>query len=219
MAEFISSLDKNREELRSFLESSTEESKTVASFKRLFDFNSREESEWLNSIRKKVSERVVLATMDPIYLNRLMRSEKSSDPEATRCFIIDYDFTAYSNRGYDLGGHFIERLFDWSGRDTKITGLTYPSEAERATFLSFYLEECEKVLDDFEKSTLDSLENVMLEADLNAMVYLATMSAWELTLHKILKEDPNIFTTIEPSLQLYQELKYQFCQKYPNLVK
>ena len=207
-----------RTQLKHFLDSQDiPQSEPLKRFKKLHDFPLEEESHWVNRIRAQVKQRTVLCTLDPNYLNRLVRSERAKDPGVTRTIIIDFDLTAYSDRGFDLGGHFVLRVFDWSRKDTYLTGLPYPSEGERAAFLSAYLEESCKLLDDFDATSLDSLTNLMLEADLNAFVFIISIIIFGFKLYSVLDQVPHITSHIDHMLQLYADLKLQFFSKYPHL--
>ena len=220
MKQSTASLDKAKGDVRAALDSGRikdEEAREM--YKRLLDFPVLEEREWLYSLRRKVKQRTVFCTMDPNYLNRLVRTQKPSDPDHTRTLIIDFDFSAFSDRGYDLGGHFVNRLFKWGGKADKLSHLPYPSEAERAHFLSSYLKECQTLFDDFDKTSLDSLENVTLEAELNALIYIITIFSFGFATFVILEQQPKIFTFIGPMIELYEKLKADFSSKYPKLAQ
>lgn len=219
LAQLLPAVDENNKQLATFIESKNmDETDPLMCFKRLHKFPFHEEGKWLESIRQKVTQRTVLCTMDPNYLNRLVRNERPSDPKATRTLIIDFDVSAYSYRGYDLGGHFILRMFN-SDEEFKMSNLPYPSEAEQMTFLSAYLEEVEKLLDDLDKNSLDSVENLLLECQLNSLDYVVSILISGLKVHTILEEKPNLPGFIDPLLNVYTELKERFCSKYPELVK
>lgn len=206
-----------KEELANVLESGViTDSQVSSSFKRLINFPFAVEIDWILSVYDRINQRAVLVTFDPNYMNRLVRNERPSDPNVTRSIIIDYDFTAYSYRGYDLGGHFVNRCFNWASKESKVTNVRYPDETERITFLSSYLQECERHFDDLDRNSLDSLENVTLEADLHAFVYMIVLLGFGLVVHRSMQEQPKMFTFISPMLDLYQALKLEFVKKYPS---
>ena len=213
-----SSWDEKREDIGLFLESSKEETDAVKNMKLLYDFPMHQEQTWLESVRSKIRQRKAFCTFDPNYLNKLVRNEKPCDPNATRVLLIDYDLSAYSHRGYDIGGHFVLRMFDWSGRgdksNEKISGQPYPSESERMEFLSAYLEESEKLLDDFDKNSIDSLEQLTLEADFSVFVYLLSLLGFASKVHTLLDDQPQMPTLIRPAITLYNDLKKKFIKKY-----
>ena len=205
----LASVDRSKEQLAEFLESKNlAEPDPLMSFKRLHDFPFDEEGKWLQSIRPQIKQRTVLCTMDPNYLNRLVRNQKPSDPDATRTLIIDFDITAYFDRGFDLGGHLVHGMF--TNRQ-----LRYPSEAVTA-FLTAYLDEAEKLFQNFDSNSLDSLSNLMLECEFNSLAYLITILIFLLKMHTVLESKPTIWRGIDPMTELYKELKHQFCVKHPH---
>ena len=215
----LPSVAEAKAKVKTFLASGyTEQSEALKWFQELHDFPLEEEGMWIKSIFPKVKQRTVLCTMDPNYQNRLVRTYPSSDPRATRTVIIDFDLTCYSDRGFDLGGHFVTRLYNGASKETKVSGAPYPSEPERIEFLTAYLQESEKLLEDFDRSTLDSLDNLLLETELNALVYIITGLTFSLNMHSILDQEPNITTYFEPMMSLYRKLKQEFITKYPKLI-
>ena len=209
----------NKEKMKNFLESDPIiDTEILKRFNKLMLFPFEEEEKWINSFRRKIQQRKVLCTMDSNYLNRLVREEKPSDPDATRVLIIDFDASGYSDRGFDLAGHFISKMFDVSNKETMISGFEFPSESEQMSLLSAYLEECEKLFDDFDKNSLDSLENLLLETDLNLFIVLYSYFSFGLVLYSSYKEEPAITTFISPGLKLYNEKKQEFLVKYSHLI-
>lgn len=219
LSQILSSVEGNKKELREFLSSGKiNEQELLMSFQRLHDFPLEEEIKWLQSIHPKIKQRIVLCTMDPNYPNRLVRKQKATDADATQVVIIDFDATRYFPRGFDFGGHFVNRMFNWACKETKLSGQQYPSQADRVTFLSAYLEVSKKLLADFDESSLDSLENVMLEADVSALSFIMSMLVANLTLYAILEKEPKHWTCLDPMMTLYVQLKEQFSSKYSHLL-
>ena len=216
--QLLNSVMEGKKQLAKFLESrDIKEQHPFMCFKRLQEFSFEEECNWIESMRRKVKQRTVLCTMDPNYLNRLVRKEKPGDPNASRVLIINFDISFYSDRGYDLGGHFVNRMFNWGCKESKMSGLPYPSESERKAFLTAYLEEFEKLASDLDKDSLDSLDNLTCEADFNAIVYVITLCIFGFNILSVLDQQPNMLTFIDPMMNLYAKLKKEFCEKYAHL--
>lgn len=210
LAWMLAPLDKSKKELNNYLESTfIENEKLKGNFEKLLQFPFEDEYEWIKSTRDRMKERKVFCSKDMNYLNRLVKNKHSSE-EGKRVVIIDFDYSEYYYRGFDLGGHFVNRIFNWVGKDGKLSNFSYPSLTERETFLSFYLDELKIHIDDFDSESLDTLANLMVETDLNALVYLMVLLVFGLTVHTLLEHDPLIWTFIEPSLVLYQALKKEF---------
>ena len=176
-----------------------------------------EELEWCRIIEKKIKKRIVLANNDPNYLNILVLNNPPKEPDSPKVFVVDHDLTCYYYRGYDLGGHFSEVLFNWSGETTKKSGSRYPTEAEREYFLMCYQNECKKYFDDFDLHNLDSLDNLKLESDFYAMAHLLRVLTYFVALYEGFSQVKGMFDPLPDAMTLYSRLKKEFCRKYPHL--
>lgn len=181
----------------------------------LLEFPSQQEYEWCKKMIARTKHRTVLCTMDANYLNRLVRKNKSQDPRANKTVIIDFDISAYSHRGYDLGGHLVNSMFIVGMK--KAVPSNYPCKSIRETFLSAYLEESKKLLPDFDEKSLDSLQNLMIETEVYSCVYLL----WLILLAHIFCKTPQVtnYYYYEPAIIAYNQLKKQFCIDYPHIAK
>lgn len=181
----------------------------------LLEFPSQQEYEWCKRMISRTRHRTVLCTMDANYLNRLVRKSKPQDPRANKTVIIDFDISAYSHRGYDLGGHLVNSMFEVGVK--KARPGNYPSKRTRETFLTAYLKESEKLLPDFDGDSLDSLQNLMIETDVYACVYLL----WLILLAHIFCKSPQVtnYYYYEPAIIAYRQLKQQFCTENPHIAK
>ena len=217
VAKMMQSLSENKQRLRQFLDSTDMESEQRSSFEKVYNFPFQEEKSWLNCIGAKIKQRIVLSTMDPNYLNRLVRNVNPTDPDTPRILFIDFDMTSYSDRGYDLAGHFVNRMFNAPDSNNKMSGLSYPSESERNVFLSVYLKEAKRLFEDFDENHLDSLENLILEVDFNAMGYAIVILLFCVNMHAVYDQKPSLTTIFKPLIELYNTLKVQFQTKYSKL--
>lgn len=184
----------------------------------LLQYPFESEVKWFKSIVSKMSQRDVLCTMDPNYLNRLVKNEKPKNENSIRTQIIDFDLTSYSPRGYDLAGHFISRLLDPTQKDNLISGHPYPSESERLSFLRFYLDECKGFFDDFDPSSLDSLENLLIEVDINLIIFTIINLMLCLPLVSADTKIMNVVPVMDLLLKLNHKFKEEFIHKYPSLI-
>ena len=153
--------------------------------------------------------------MDSNYLNRVVKNDETDD---NRCVIIDYDISCYHDRGIDLAEHFVLRSYDLSGKQSKVSGLPYPSRDEQTFFLSRYLEESCKLLDDFDPQGIDNIDHLLLEADIYAIYF----TLWQLFLscnfYKLFTSEPKMHTVIDYLIDLHGTLKKTFCTEYPHLI-
>jgi len=72
------------------------------------DFNN--ERMWLQSVFSKLHSRRVLGHNDMNRTNCLIRDDK--DDPFDKVVLLDYEFSSYSYRGKDIGGHFSSRMID-----------------------------------------------------------------------------------------------------------
>ncbi len=89
------------------------------------------EIEWLKSTLAKISSPVVFCHGDLTNSNMIVESDE--DGVITKVSIIDFDYSGYDYRGFDIGTHF-----------TKFAGITgdyskYPNAKTQYAFLSQYL--------------------------------------------------------------------------------
>ena len=188
------------------------------SIEELLNFPYHSEIKWTQSIASKIKQRLVFCTLANNYLNRLVRNIKQDDENATRTLIIDFDLSGYEYRGFELAGHFVMRMFDFS-KDSKRSNFSIPTKSERTEFLIAYLEECKLLFDDFDPNSLDSLEHLILEVDFNLCCYSLTFVTYSLQMVKLFQQDPSFRRAyVQTMLDLYKDTKEIFCKKYPSLV-
>ena len=188
---------------------------------RLAAFPIEEEYNWIKSLESKISQRVVLCTLDTNYLNRLVKTERPKDhrlhdPKELRTFLIDHDLAAYCQRGHDLGGHFVERMYNWGGEESKVTGLKFPDESDRKYFIFCYLRELKKHFVDFDEK-IDSAENITIECSLHSMSHTLMILTYFYKMFKPFSQMPGMFDCLPSLLKLYNDLKWEFREKYPQL--
>lgn len=184
----------------------------------LLRFPFRDEYNWITSMVKKISHRQVLMTGDPNYLNRLVKRQKPANAEENRCMIIDFDFTQYYDRGFDIGGHFAFRIIDAESSTNKLTGLPYPTREERDSFLRHYLDECARIFADFDPKSLDNIDQLRLEADVYAPFYILWVIFVCGGFYKIYHVEPYMYTVVHGLIDTFYSLKQDFCRTYKHLV-
>ena len=179
------------------------------------NFPFKREIDWVMRISKKIQHRVVFATGDTQYLNRLV--VRGEDGRCNRVVVIDYDLAFYMERGNDLAGHFISRMMKWDGGDHFLSGYPLPSEEERAQFLSMYLryfkQSCKS------PSPLDTMDNLTLEVDLHCVAYAIVILNYTRAMMPIFMASPQKCKHLAVLVQLHGELKDRFCTRYPHLVQ
>ena len=104
------------------------------------------EMEWVAGLFEKHGCKITVTHGDTNFLNVLVRPDSSSSNDNdndndNRIVLIDYETVSYSYRGFDIGGHFSERMYCYSQPDSQLTGYTAPDFEEQRTFCEAYLRE------------------------------------------------------------------------------
>ncbi|XP_046861693.1 choline/ethanolamine kinase-like isoform X2 [Xenia sp. Carnegie-2017] len=138
----------------------------VAAFHKLKLPLSKEGTWFLDSLQMHVVEN----SQSPVFFchndvqpgNLLVKANEDLDEAKIR--VIDFEYSCYNYRGYDIGNHFSEWIFDYNhphypfftGDVTK-----YPSYDQKVFFVRAYLQAYNETTD----VTLDEIEKVIDEAD------------------------------------------------------
>lgn len=144
-----------------------------------------------------------------------------------RLLLVDYEFSGYNYRGVDIGNHFGMRVFDF-GSTAFITGLPYPSETVRRSFIRSYIKQVRdlRAFDDWDEHGLDSEEHILLEAEFGHLMrrltnisgMLGGLRTWIPIAAKRSKIDPSfkdgrVFTALVDS---YVQRKAAFVKQWPQ---
>ena len=108
--------------------------------------------------------------IDPQFPNVLVRDHPLEHER--KVVLIDFEFTSYHYRGFDVGGHFFEKMFqkddpqdEWSeGRLNKVE--------EQQHFCSEYLKEAASLQPNSIDPDIDSVDHLMQEAKLGMLLRL-----------------------------------------------
>lgn len=100
--------------------------------------------------------------IDPQFGNVMVRDEPL--PNEEKVVLIDFEYTTYHYRAFDIGGHFLEKMLDWNGVGDRRSGGRSYTEEEKRHFCSEYLEECASILPESVDAVVDSLDHLMAEA-------------------------------------------------------
>lgn len=151
-----------------------------------FDFNS--EIEWFRQTAPQIGGRHVFCSSDMNRLNCLIRDEPDKFGEIVT--LIDYELSSFSNRGLDIGNHFNWYIIDITAK-TRLSGMEYPDEQRRHEFVTTYLEEAKKenYYDKFDEYGLDSVDQVLKEAEFYGMIYAYFFVAFMLKPNKYFESE------------------------------
>lgn len=93
---------------------------------------------------------------------------------------IDFEFCSYNYRGFDLGNHFVERMFDYSNPEWPhfyVYKNEYPDDDLKQYFIEQYLKQSKELKYD---ATVDNVDNMIMEADFYALASHFLWSLWSI---------------------------------------
>ena len=147
--------------------------------------------------------------LDGNYLNILVRDTPT--PEG-KIVLVDYELAKYGYRGFDIGAHFVNRLIEWQNKEDKHSGVPYPDKEERMIFVREYLSECWE-LGRTERAEIDTVDHLMLEADIGAIIYSCYMSAVLYRYMDVFLKDSSFVSSMKCLNDTYNTLKKEFVRK------
>ena len=89
-----------------------------------------QELDWVSKLFQKHNCKKTVIHGDSNYLNILVRNGECDG----QIVLIDYEMTSYGYRGFDIGGHFAERMYCYNQPDTQITGFSVPNDEEQRSW-------------------------------------------------------------------------------------
>ncbi|TNN00828.1 choline kinase alpha [Takifugu rubripes] len=110
-------------------------------FNRLLGYNLPQELEKLKILLDSTNSPVVFCHNDCQEGNiLLLKGCQSSDKQ--KLMLIDFEYSSYNYRGFDIGNHFCEWMYDYSCEEFpffKVNPQSYPSKALQLHFIDNYL--------------------------------------------------------------------------------
>ncbi|XP_044135837.1 choline/ethanolamine kinase isoform X1 [Bufo gargarizans] len=117
----------------------------VEKFNKLKSYNLEEEMKSLKLLLESTPSPVVFCHNDVQEGNILLLSSRSSDP-SDKLMLIDFEYSSYNYRGFDVGNHFCEWVYnyhhdEWPFYKAQLSN--YPTREQQLHFLrSYLLESC-----------------------------------------------------------------------------
>ncbi|XP_071283747.1 choline kinase alpha isoform X2 [Agelaius tricolor] len=165
----------------------TRESQT-RKLNKLLSYNLPKEMQNLRAMLEATSSPVVFCHNDCQEGNILLLEGRESS-ENQKLMLIDFEYSSYNYRGFDIGNHFCEWMYDYSYEKYpffKASFLKYPSKKQQLHFLSSYLSAFHdgfENLSDEEKSELE--EEVLVEVNRFALASHFFWGLWSIIQAKI----------------------------------
>lgn len=172
----LDTLDKWLVKVREYKQQQQQDSETSALEQELIEFDFESEIKRLATILAQCESPIVFSHNDLQEGNILIPSDKNitkllnSNQMNVQQFedhivFIDFEFCSYNYRGFDLGNHFCERMFDYSNPEWPhyYANLDeYPSHEAKLYFVAEYLKQSKELK--FDPNT-DTEEHLIKEAD------------------------------------------------------
>ncbi|XP_039923029.1 choline kinase alpha isoform X2 [Hirundo rustica] len=165
----------------------TRESQT-RKLNKLLSYNLPQEMKNLRAMLEATSSPVVFCHNDCQEGNILLLEGRESS-EDQKLMLIDFEYSSYNYRGFDIGNHFCEWMYDYSYEKYpffKASVLKYPSKKQQLHFLSSYLSAFQdgfENLSNEEKSKLE--EEVLVEVNRFALASHFFWGLWSIIQAKI----------------------------------
>ncbi|KAJ8396657.1 hypothetical protein AAFF_G00014950 [Aldrovandia affinis] len=115
----------------------------VRNFARLMSFNLPQEMEILKSLLESTPSPVVFCHNDCQEGNILLLNGRE-DSDGQKLMLIDFEYSSYNYRGFDIGNHFCEWMYDYTHENFpffKASSENYPTKTQQLHYISSYLSE------------------------------------------------------------------------------
>ena len=142
------------------------------------------------------------------FLNVLVRPAATTNDgtDDNRVVLIDYETVSYSYRGFDIGGHFSERMYCYSQPDSQLTGYSAPEFEEQRTFCEAYLRELRELR---AAEHDDTVEQLLLEAKIGRLWHALFVNMM-CTVFDDVELDPVFLEALGHMMETYWLLKEEF---------
>lgn len=162
-----------------------------------------QELDWVSDLFDKHNCKTTLTHGDTNYQNILVR--ESDD----KVVLIDYETASYGYRGFDIGGHFNERMYCYNQPGSQLTGYEAPDLTEQRSFCEAYLEEMRDLGE--EMSEHDTVDHLMLEAKIGRLFSILFTNLM-CTVFDEVEVDPLFLSGLVHMMKTYRQLKLEFLQ-------
>ncbi|XP_034541570.1 choline kinase alpha isoform X2 [Notolabrus celidotus] len=129
-------------------------------FNRLLSHNLPQEMDMLKCLLDSTHSPVVFCHNDCQEGNvLLLKGRQSSDKQ--KLMLIDFEYSSYNYRGFDIGNHFCEWMYDYTCDEFpffKVDAQAYPSKAQQLHFIESYLRESDQGFDNLSEEDQTKLK-------------------------------------------------------------
>lgn len=137
-------------------------------FNCLLSYNLPQEMDKLKSLLESTHSPVVFCHNDCQEGNvLLLKGRQSSDKQ--KLMLIDFEYSSYNYRGFDIGNHFCEWMYDYNCEEFpffKVNAQAYPTKAQQLHFIESYLRESDRGFDNLsEEDQMKLKEELHIEVN------------------------------------------------------
>jgi len=162
-------------------DNSAQTSKNQEIEQELCSFDYESELVWLNKFLGSCNSPTVFSHNDLQEGNILLPESASTKtcPFDDRIVFIDFEFCAYNYRGFDLGNHFCERMFDYSNPEWPHYYAymdAYPDDSAKRYFIREYLKQSKE----YKNDSTDNEDHLLREADCYALASHLLWTLWSI---------------------------------------
>ncbi|XP_020336290.1 choline kinase alpha-like isoform X1 [Oncorhynchus nerka] len=118
----------------------------IRKFARLRSYNLPQEMESLKSLLDSTHSPVVFCHNDCQEGNVLLLSGREGS-DGQKLMLIDFEYSSYNYRGFDIGNHFCEWMYDYTNDKFPffhVNSKNYPTKAQQLHFIGSYLSETDQ---------------------------------------------------------------------------
>ncbi|KAJ8249126.1 hypothetical protein GJAV_G00231450 [Gymnothorax javanicus] len=136
----------------------------VRQFAQLMSLNLPQEMETLRSLLESTPSPVVFCHNDCQEGNILLLNGRENY-SGQKLMLIDFEYSSYNYRGFDIGNHFCEWMYDYTSENFpffKATPENYPTKEQQLHFIRSYLSEYDSGFESLSSADQEILKEQML---------------------------------------------------------
>ncbi|XP_040184851.1 choline kinase alpha isoform X2 [Rana temporaria] len=136
----------------------------IRKLNKFLSYNLPKEMDTLRSLLESTPSPVVFCHNDCQEGNVLLL-EGRENSEKQKLMLIDFEYSSYNYRGFDIGNHFCEWMYDYTYEKFpffKANFSNYPSKKQQLHFISSYMAEFQPGLENLSNEEKSQIENEML---------------------------------------------------------
>ncbi|XP_008309641.1 choline kinase alpha isoform X1 [Cynoglossus semilaevis] len=134
-------------------------------YNRLLSYNLPQEMDVLKSLLDSTPSPVVFCHNDCQEGNILLLNAQNTE-DRQKLMLIDFEYSSYNYRGFDIGNHFCEWMYDYDCDEFpyfSVNTQAYPSKAQQLHFIEHYLRESHCGFDDLSEEEQRRLKEDMYQ--------------------------------------------------------